>query len=113
MMREHIEALARELRDLLKGEGCDHSAAICWCATFRVLGAAEAALTRSTAQRLRREARAGARWRGHNLAPFRPLETGRTWHATCTACGREVVIDVKPPPNGIDIAGEAVALDCD
>lgn len=33
--------------------------------------------------------------------------------STCTICGKGVYVDTKPDPNGIDIGGEAVALNCE
>lgn len=70
-------------------------------------------------ERLKREARDAATWRGHRLTPF------RTWawrdattrptraHADCRDCGRGVTVDVAPAPNGIDIGGAAVAVNCE
>lgn len=67
-------------------------------------------------RRLRTEARAAAEWRGHILGRFTPAEPngwgGVTSRAVCS-CGREAYVDTRPPPNGIDVAGEAVALDHD
>lgn len=56
---------------------------------------------------LRGEALSAAKWRGHDMGPF----LGSV--AKCTECGRQVHVDLNPPPNGIDISGEAVAVDCD
>jgi hypothetical protein len=58
-------------------------------------------------------ARNSAAMRGHLLNPFEPLEADRTFAATCQRCGREVVVNLRPAPNEIDIAGEVVALNCD
>jgi len=33
-------------------------------------------------------------------------------HGSCDTCGLEVQICTNPMPNGIDIGGEAVALNC-
>lgn len=30
----------------------------------------------------------------------------------CPSCGRGARVDTRPPPNGIDVSGEAVALGC-
>lgn len=60
--------------------------------------------------RLRREAEVSARWRGHTLA-WRGIDLHRSI-GTCTrdGCTASVNIDDHPAPNGIDIGGEAVAL---
>ena len=64
-----------------------------------------------TIERLRREALEGCSWRGHHMRPFARLgKTSR--NAICQTCHMEVVIDSKPAPNGIDIGGEAIALNC-
>lgn len=39
-----LEAVTAELRDVVKGEACDHSVGICWCETFRALELADEAL---------------------------------------------------------------------
>ena len=65
---------------------------------------------------LEASARQSAAWRGHDLTGFTyKLTPGRSqaW-AKCGRlfCGMGVWIDTNPPPNGIDICGEAVALNC-
>jgi len=52
--------------------------------------------------------------RGHHMGEFEKVETaGRTiYRAACTSCGKEVDVELKPPANGIQIGGEAVALGC-
>ncbi len=64
--------------------------------------------------RLREEADTGARWRGHELRWSKPAGSyaRQTQVGTCINCGREAFVDTLPPPNGIDISGEAVALSC-
>ena len=59
-------------------------------------------------------ARETALYRGHDLTEFSyKLSPDRTkGYAKCKHCGKGVWTDTKPPPNGIDIAGEAVALNC-
>lgn len=65
-------------------------------------------------QRLKAEARGAARFRGHTLTPWRPDSYWPTvQNAQCTCCGRGARIDTNPPPNGVDISGEAVALNCE
>jgi hypothetical protein len=64
---------------------------------------------------LEAEARAACERRGHRMHPFVALGD---WHphetrAVCSACGREVTVNLRPMPNEIDIGGEAVALNCD
>mgnify|MGYP001356895960 CR=1 FL=1 len=66
-------------------------------------------------QRLRLEALDGCRFRGHNMSNFEYFyEHGEKTIAfsKCLKCKKEVGIWADPAPNGIDIAGEAVALGC-
>lgn len=68
-------------------------------------------------ERLKREARETATARGHELGRFLPMGEGqrkghRAAFARCGACGMGVTVETKPPPNGIEIGGEAVALTC-
>jgi hypothetical protein len=65
---------------------------------------------------LKRQAGAGARWRGHKLGKWQS-PTG--WaddraYAECgnAGCHASVSVDVTPAPNGIDIGGSAVAVNC-
>ncbi len=60
----------------------------------------------------RHEAIAAALRRGHLLLATQ-WATGKTqarWE--CRLCGMEVTADWNPPANGIDVSGEAVALNC-
>lgn len=64
--------------------------------------------------RLTRRAMSAAQNRGHDLGEWGP---GSEWdpdasRADCRRCGMSVFVDVSPAPNGIDVSGEAVALDC-
>lgn len=64
-------------------------------------------------ERLRLEALKACRFRGHKMRRFRTSRWYPTMrYTTCTVCGMEVTIDSHPAPNGIEIGGEAVALDC-
>jgi len=70
---------------------------------------------RRIGRKLRREARQAAIMRGHNLARFSRRSgwgIGSAYEAACTACGHGVWIEETPPPNGIDMAGEAFAVSC-
>lgn len=66
-------------------------------------------------EKLKREATATAKFRGHKLnwkEPFR-YQSGRLLQdAKCQVCGAWVQVDTFPPPNGIDIAGDALVLHC-
>lgn len=62
--------------------------------------------------RLIHEAEATARLRGHSLSMFRALVPKVSAEASCNRCKATVVVDTKPAPNGIDIGGEAVAINC-
>lgn len=62
--------------------------------------------------RLQKEALRSCKFRGHDMTPFRGNDfTVTTSH--CVKCLKTVWVDTKPPPNGIEISGEAVALGCE
>ena len=64
--------------------------------------------------KLRAEASRGAAWRGHRL------EWMDSWHkqnrtiqrGVCLDCGMDVDCNTNPEANGIDIGGQAIALNC-
>lgn len=57
------------------------------------------------------EAEKTCKWRGHNLVKWEyPTPTKAVNY--CSKCGHYVAVNLKPPPNGIDIGGECVALNC-
>ena len=62
-------------------------------------------------ERLRIEALATCKFRGHKMEPF-SRKYRHWWNADCKICGRRVYISDEHRPNGNDIDGEAVALDC-
>jgi hypothetical protein len=63
-------------------------------------------------KKLMKEAEESAKSRGHILKPWE-IE-GRTGAiAECKVCGKEVICDTEPQANGIEIHGDAVALDCE
>lgn len=52
--------------------------------------------------------------RGHQLGAWSSQAT--KWHpaiAACVHCGAEAHATADPPPNGVDVGGPAVALNCD
>lgn len=61
-------------------------------------------------QKLRKEAREVAAWRGHELNHFVVDQYGAI--ATCRNCSADVAITLRPMPNEIDIGGSAVAIGC-
>jgi hypothetical protein len=72
-------------------------------------------------ERLRIEALESCKWRKHRMNRFtharstwlgQPLPGREKAFSYCLDCGMTVACDTYPPPNGIDIGGEAVALDC-
>ena len=66
-------------------------------------------------QRLRKEARSSAEWRGH-VFPRRwyfPVNYPARQTLTCIRCGMSVTVLLNPQPNEIDIGGKAVALNCE
>ena len=64
----------------------------------------------STMEKLKRSAEQACRWRGHEMGEWSEGEIRAI--AECAHCGKEAHVDTKPAPNGIDVAGEAVALGC-
>lgn len=60
---------------------------------------------------LKREAKESAAARGHVIGYWINNGYYRA-EAECLKCGMHVFVDVNPPPNGIDIHGEAIALNC-
>ncbi len=61
--------------------------------------------------RLKSEAMEACKYRGHDMNRWNEYHPGVASTA-CKNCGMDVGVDIKPPPNGIDIGGEAVALTC-
>lgn len=52
--------------------------------------------------------------RGHNIPRYTFEYDRKNWtaYAKCPTCGKGVHVELFPAPNGIDISGEAVALNC-
>ena len=64
-------------------------------------------------RRLKLSALESCNFRGHTMSRFRRMEFWTNCaEAICKKCGASVHVDTNPAPNGIDIAGEAVALHC-
>jgi hypothetical protein len=68
-------------------------------------------------RRLKKEAIDGVKFRGHQINFIETYSHNEEDNrflgiAKCKDCGMAVVVDTSPPPNGIDISGEAVALTC-
>ena len=61
---------------------------------------------------LEREALEAAQWRGHSMSGWRIRDFWGTAFSVCLVCGAEVQVDPNPAPNGIDISGDAVAVNC-
>jgi hypothetical protein len=62
--------------------------------------------------RLKKEAKEACVSRGHVMYRFQNL-TPDNAISTCKNCGDEVQVLSRPQANEIDIAGEAVAINCD
>ena len=62
-------------------------------------------------ERLIREAREAAQFRGHNLTRFDRRTHGA--YAECVNCQKWVAVETRPMPNSIDIGGPAVAVGCE
>lgn len=62
------------------------------------------------------DARDAAKYRGHDMCAWSivgPLMDGtREYHSACRICGAYVRVRPDPAPNGIDVGGTAVALNC-
>lgn len=66
-------------------------------------------------RKLLRDARSAASGRGHRVGRFVRVfgwGIGAAFSATCRDCGAWMRIETTPPPNGITIGGDAVALSC-
>lgn len=63
-------------------------------------------------RRLQHEALKSCRFRGHDMKRFCHLM--HSFHyAYCRHCGMGVSVDTDPLPDGAEIMGEAVALNCE
>lgn len=62
--------------------------------------------------KLKKEAREAAEFRGHRLQRFRHDSKTNAYAYCATGCGMGVFVSTNPPPNGIDISGRAVAVQC-
>lgn len=62
-------------------------------------------------ERLRLEALESCQFRGHKMRPF-SRKYRHWWDSKCKICGKAVCVNDDPAPNGIEISGEAVALNC-
>lgn len=61
---------------------------------------------------LKAKAREAATWRGHHLGNFIASKDGTKARAECKRCKCSVGVNTHPLPNEIDIAGEAIAINC-
>ncbi len=61
---------------------------------------------------LQREGLEAARWRGHRMGAWRCPDLWGPTFSVCQVCGARLQVDPNPPPNGIDISGDAVAINC-
>lgn len=65
---------------------------------------------------LRKRAQRATKARGHAMrwqSPFGRADGPQSQYAVCKHCARDVLIVEAPAPNGIDIGGPAVALNCE
>ena len=62
-------------------------------------------------ERLRIEALEACKFRGHKMRPF-DRTYRHWWSSDCRVCKASVNLNDEPAPNGIDIAGPAVAMHC-
>ena len=63
---------------------------------------------------LKREAGKAATWRGHHLTAWYTDASRGFASSRCATigCRAWVQVESNPPPNGIDIGGSAVAVNC-
>jgi len=87
-----------------ESDGCEGERGQCGCGLPSAY--------RTERERLEDEALASASRRKHSMGDWQEL-TSTSAESLCVRCRRGVVIDTKPAANGIDIGGEAVAVDCD
>jgi hypothetical protein len=60
---------------------------------------------------LKRQARISAHHRGHELGEW--IDADISAVAYCEHCQQWAYVDAQPAPNGIDISGPAVAVNCE
>lgn len=68
-----------------------------------------------TLNALKREASKSARFRGHRLSwrnVYGRADGPKSQSATCRKCGAGLTVEQSPAPNGIEIGGPAVAVNC-
>ncbi len=63
---------------------------------------------------LKSKARHSTKLRGHRMEKSWKRLDAQGWEQSlkCIECGMESIIDLQPLPNGVDISGEAIALNC-
>jgi len=60
---------------------------------------------------LQQEAEKSCRFRGHDMESWLRVGLDKAY-SHCRICDMQVVVNVDPAPNDIDVGGEAVALGC-
>lgn len=66
---------------------------------------------KTLARTLKHEALTSCLVRGHSMKRFEKTDSG-VFYAECKDCYMWVQVDLHPSPNGIDIGGPAIVLDC-
>jgi len=65
---------------------------------------------------LKKQAQSSTAWRGHRMQWGHPFfhrwSNANLQDGVCSHCGAAVQLNDNPAANGIDIGGNAVALDC-
>ena len=68
-----------------------------------------------TMLKLKKEAAEDCKFQGHKMTRFKTIHTDTNriiCESACSICGKWAQCDTRPPANGIDIGGDAVALSC-
>jgi hypothetical protein len=76
------------------------------------LSSIESGVYEKILESLKIEALDATDYRGHSMSKWTSQTPFRA-SATCQKCGMDVTVDAKPGPNGAEISGKAVALNCE
>lgn len=69
-------------------------------------------MNKTKLKRLKYEALRAYRFRGHTIYRMKDSPDKKSAIGFCKECGRQVTVTCDPSPNGLEIMGEAIAVDC-